>query len=171
MKVALNITTERLKLRPIAAEDFPHWRDFYATDHSRFVGGPKDEEAAWRKMTEFLGHWPLAGFGYYSIETHGGDYVGRVGLDQAIGWPEPELGWALLPAAVGNGYATEAATAVLADTWSALRPANVVSFIAAGNVASERVAERLGASREAPPRYACPFEGHDIFLHQTPVAA
>ena len=30
--------------------------------------------------------------------------------------PEPELGWALLPAAVGNGYATEAAAALVATS-------------------------------------------------------
>jgi RimJ/RimL family protein N-acetyltransferase len=58
---------------------------------------------------------------------------------------QPELGWALVRACWGNGYATEAARAV--REWSRRERGigRLISLIAPGNVRSQRVAERLGA--------------------------
>jgi RimJ/RimL family protein N-acetyltransferase len=53
----------------------------------------------------------------------------------------PELGWTLLPEQRGRGYATEAAAAVRA--W--YDGNRLISLIAADNLPSQRVAERLGA--------------------------
>ena len=54
----------------------------------------------------------------------------------------PELGWALARDHWGHGYATEAALAV--REW--LHEPRVISLIASGNVRSQGVAERLGAT-------------------------
>lgn len=150
-------------MRPIAPEDFPNWRDFYASDHSHFVGGPKTAEDAWWKFVQFLGHWTMTGFGYWSVATTDGAYLGRVGLEQAIGWPEAELGWSFLPSAVGNGYATEAAEAVLKRERKRLDLKSVVSFIHPDNIASIRVAERLGAKRDDATKAA--YADHLVYRH------
>jgi RimJ/RimL family protein N-acetyltransferase len=59
---------------------------------------------------------------------------------------QPELGWALIRAHWGHGYATEAAAAI--RSWACERRAidRLVSLISPDNIRSERVAERLGAT-------------------------
>ena len=150
-------------MRPIAPEDFPYWRDFYASEHSQFVGGPKPEEDAWWKVSQFIGHWAMTGFGYWSVETKTGDYLGRVGLEQPIGWPEPELGWSFLPEAGGKGYATEAALAVRAYERARLDASEVISYVHYDNVASARVAERMGAQIDKKTQAAWP--DHHVYRH------
>jgi RimJ/RimL family protein N-acetyltransferase len=48
----------------------------------------------------------------------------------------------------GRGYATEAAQCARAHAFGVLGWSTAVSYIAAENVASKRVAARLGASRD-----------------------
>ena len=58
---------------------------------------------------------------------------------------QPELGWALIRAHRGHGYATEAAAAIRDWAYECRSVDRLVSLISPGNVASQRVAERLGA--------------------------
>jgi RimJ/RimL family protein N-acetyltransferase len=75
--------------------------------------------------------------------------IGRAGLWQPDGWPGLELAWALAPEAWGSGYATEAARAARDWAREELGVEELISIIAVDNVASRRVAERLGmAARE-----------------------
>ena len=59
---------------------------------------------------------------------------------------QPELGWALARAHWGAGYATEAAHAVRAWAREERHIRQLISLISPENVASQRVAERLGAT-------------------------
>ena len=58
---------------------------------------------------------------------------------------QPELGWALIRAHWGHGYATEAAAAIRAWARESRSIDRLVSLISPDNVRSQRVAERLGA--------------------------
>ena len=58
---------------------------------------------------------------------------------------QPELGWALIRAYWGHGYATEAAAAIRDWAREALSIDGLVSLISPDNIRSQRVAERLGA--------------------------
>jgi RimJ/RimL family protein N-acetyltransferase len=60
---------------------------------------------------------------------------------------EPELGYITLPEHAGQGYATEAARA--ARDWGLRLLPTLVSYVDPKNQASDRVAERLGAVRDA----------------------
>lgn len=113
----------------------------------------------------------MRGFGYWSVETKEGTYCGRVGLEQPHEWPEPELGWSFLPSATGKGYATEAAQAVLDDAKATLKPKAVVSFVHKDNIASIKVAERMGATADAKSGYDCPYPEHLIYRHPMGCAA
>jgi RimJ/RimL family protein N-acetyltransferase len=63
------------------------------------------------------------------------------------GTPEDiEIGWHLHPRAWGRGYATAAASAVLADAWAAGIP-RVVAVTNPANAASQHVCARLGMRR------------------------
>jgi RimJ/RimL family protein N-acetyltransferase len=143
------LDTPRLTMRPPVDADHAPLCAFYGTDHARFVGGPLTPELAWRALAQEVGHWHLRGFGRWSlIEKATGDWIGISGLWHPVGFPEPELGWDLLPEATGRGFATEAALAARAHAYETLGWSTLISLVADGNDASARVARRLGAERD-----------------------
>ena len=66
--------------------------------------------------------------------------------------PAGELGYWLLPEARGRGLAYAAVRLMMASVVAGAGLRSVVLDIEAGNLASERLAERLGAERRAPTR-------------------
>jgi RimJ/RimL family protein N-acetyltransferase len=113
----------------------------------RFLGGgkPVSRIEAWRNMAMIVGHWHLRGYGMWAVEEReSGELVGRVGCWRPEGWPGIEVGWTLRRAYWGRGYATEAARASLDYGFEKLNLTRIISLIAPDNVASIRVAERLG---------------------------
>lgn len=140
------LRTERLTLRGWRESDLDAYADLMSDERSRFVGGPMGREDAWRKMAAIAGHWMLRGFGTFAIEAHADNrFCGYCGPWFPYGFPEPEIGWAVAPAEEGKGIATEAARAALAFAFHTLGWQTAASFIAAENISSIRVAERLGA--------------------------
>jgi RimJ/RimL family protein N-acetyltransferase len=115
----------------------------------RFIGGgpaPTREEA-WRHMAMLAGIWTLRGYGHWAIEAKdSGRLVGRAGVWFPEGWPEIEAGWVIGREHWGSGYATEAGRAALQQAFATLGVAHVISLIDAENVASRRVAEKLGGT-------------------------
>jgi len=102
--------------------------------------------------------WMTDGIGPFLLETANGQVIGQAGLMifDTRGWTpsawstagpyaQPELGWSLLPAHWGQGYATEAAVAIREWAYTSRSIGRLVSLITAENVRSQRVAERLGA--------------------------
>jgi RimJ/RimL family protein N-acetyltransferase len=144
------LETQRLVLRPWRETDIDGYAELCADESARFIGGQCGREDAWRRMAAFVGHWTLRGHGLWAIEEKAGArFLGFCGLWYPLGWPEREMGWALLPGARGRGYATEAAFAARKVAYDALGWPTLVSFIASENEPSRRVAERLGARFEA----------------------
>lgn len=144
------LETERLILRAIDPErDFEPWAAFHAdAAATRYVGGPLDRPNAWRKMCTTIGHWCVRGFGFFSLEEKSsGHWVGRVGGHYPEGWPDREIGWMIVPAAWGKGYAPEAAAAAMDWVFEELGWERAVHLIDADNAASVRVAEKLGSRR------------------------
>ena len=139
--------TTRLRLRRVDDGDLPGFIDLYANPvTARFVGGLCNDEDAWRRMATIVGHVALRGYGPWALEEQTtGVFVGYCGPWNPHGWPEPEIAWALRSAFHGRGYATEAARAALAFAYEILNWDTAVSCIALDNLASIRVAERLGA--------------------------
>jgi RimJ/RimL family protein N-acetyltransferase len=140
------LETERLLLREWRDEDL----DAYAAmaqdpEVVRYLGEPQDRAASWRGMALHAGHWALRGYGNWALQRTGdGELLGRVGLWRPEGWLGLELGWQLARHARGQGYATEAARAVIAWAWAELGATELISLIRPENVRSARVAERLG---------------------------
>lgn len=144
------LESERLRLRPWRGDDLDAFAVFTADSAStRFVGGTFSRDDTWRRIAMFLGHWELRGFGNWAIEEKAtGELVGYGGLWRPEGWPEPELMWGLITRYQGRGYATEAAGCARAFAYETLRWPTIVSYIAAENTPSRKVAERLGATRD-----------------------
>jgi RimJ/RimL family protein N-acetyltransferase len=100
-------------------------------------------------MAAFAGQWILRGYGSWAVEEKAsGRFVGYTGLWYPEGWPEPEIHWGLMQPFHGRGYATEAARRARDFAYRELRWRTAVSCIGPENVASRRVALRLGATLE-----------------------
>ena len=143
------LATDRLTLRAPTEADFPPLCEFYASDHSKFVGGPLTPELTWRALACEIGHWALRGYGRWAVEvTDTAEFIGIIGLWMPNGWPEVELGWDLMPSATGKGYATEAAFAARAYAYDTLGWTTLTSFVSPANTKSAAVAKRMGAVYE-----------------------
>ncbi len=149
---APRLETERLLLRETRAEDFDDCVRLWADESVvRHIGGtPSTPTDSWARMLRFPGLWALLGYGYWSLVTKGGDFVGQVGvadfkrnLSVDIAGV-PETGWVLSPDHHGKGYATEAMRAVLAWMDTHLEAPRSCCLIAPENGPSIRVADKLG---------------------------
>lgn len=155
------LDTERLILRPPLPADFEPWAGLLADEEAaRHIGGVRERAEAWRALLTMAGSWSIQGFGMFSVvERASGDWIGRVGPWRPLGWPGPEVGWALVPSRWGRGLAREAATAAIDWAFDALGWDEVVHVIAPGNAASRRLAGRLGSSNRGPARLPAPHAG------------
>ncbi|MEL6225493.1 MAG: GNAT family N-acetyltransferase, partial [Pseudomonadota bacterium] len=122
--------TERLILRPLAADDFASFEAFLASERSEKMGGPYDARSAWGIFCHEVALWQLYGFGGLSIDLSAtGDNVGIVEINYGPIFPEPELGWQLYEQHEGNGYATEAARALRDWAFRERKLKTLVSYI------------------------------------------
>lgn len=93
------------------------------------------------------------GFGLWALELRStGAFAGFTGLAvpgfEAAFTPAVEIGWRLPRSAWGQGYATEAARAVLGFAFGDIGLAEVVSFTSTVNERSEAVMRRLGMAHD-----------------------
>jgi ribosomal-protein-alanine N-acetyltransferase len=132
-----------------------------------------DRGAAEDRFRSWDSHWERHGFGYWTVrrsDALNGEPLGFCGLKEMElhGRPVLNLFYRLDPAAWGNGFATEAATAVV--TWAAMnRPGRpLIARVRPGNVASLRVATHAGLER-APELDTAGEDGLDwIFARNWP---
>jgi RimJ/RimL family protein N-acetyltransferase len=158
------LETPRLRLRAPRVEDFGAWAAITTTERGAHMGGPVDREEAWLDFAQYVAGWLLHGHGLWSVEARdGGALLGFVLVGLEPGDREPELGFLLLPAAEGRGYAAEAAQAAQGFAFETLGRETLVSYVDPANRRSARLAERLGARLDPEPvdgaqvwRYARP---------------
>ena len=152
-------TTDRLVLREWtdAPTDLARFFDIYSReDVMRWLGGGAGRllepgQAAERVATWRQRYAPYAGrYGLWAIEVRDtGTVVGSVllkplpGADGNTPTDDIEVGWHLHPDSWGNGYATEAARAVLAREFATGNRA-VYAVVTPGNERSIAVCRRLG---------------------------
>lgn len=146
------LETERLVLRGWNEDsDFAAYAALTAEEQvMRYLGGrPYSPTEAWRHMAMLVGHWHLRGYSHWAVEEKAsGEFVGRIGFMNPVGWPGFELGWAIARSRWGRGYAPEGARAALRWARDRLKVRHVISCIQADNRNSIRVAEKIGERRE-----------------------
>ena len=138
------IETERLTLRPLSRDDVEAWTRFMTDGDARaglHTPNPVSAEDAAAGLDRFVGGAEM----YALVVRESGETAGFVGfIPRQMDWgDELELGWMLLPAYRGLGYATEAARAL-----HATKDRRIISLIRSDNIASQSVALRVGAERE-----------------------
>ncbi|MBD8872501.1 GNAT family N-acetyltransferase [Rhodanobacter sp. DHB23] len=160
----IRIETERLILRPPQAGDFAGWAAFFADpEATRHMGGPRSEPLAWRHFLMMVGAWNIQGASSFSlIDKRSGQWLGWSGPWDPPGWPGREVGWSLVRAAWGHGYATEAATAVVDWVFRTLGWDEVIHLVTPDNHPSQGVARRLGSGVLRCIEMSEPFSGEVV---------
>jgi RimJ/RimL family protein N-acetyltransferase len=143
------IRTRRLVLREARAEDRSTFLDLFSSPQVyAFLGGARPRDELAREMPSI----PARRAGAFVVERHGG-MIGLVTFDRrdvdrpgraSSAGGDVELSYELLPAAWGHGYATEACEAALRWASTALPGEPVVLCTQEKNIASRRVASKLG---------------------------
>jgi RimJ/RimL family protein N-acetyltransferase len=151
------LETERLLLRPMVPEDVdPLLRIF--TDPlvmAAFDAEPFERGQMQRWVQRNLDHQERHGYGLFSvILRESGELIGDCGLEEMEldGLSAPvaaaELGYDFRSDYWNRGLATEAASAVRDYAFGVLTLPCLISLIRQGNLASRRVAERIGMRHE-----------------------
>ena len=165
------LETPRLRLREVALSDAafflallndPSW---LANIGDRGVRSGADAEAYIR--SNIRAHHERHGYGMYAVELNSAARpIGLCGLVRREFLPGPDLGVALLPAFVGQGYASEAAREVMRHAQRTLGIARLYAIVKHGNHRSIRMLERLAFSFERP--LPLPSEaGVDLYVRDT----
>jgi RimJ/RimL family protein N-acetyltransferase len=140
--------TERLELRPLCADDIERVTRLAADPRVMApLGGPRSapESRAW--LDRQLAHIDEHGYGRYAV-TRDAEFVGCVGLlrddfDRGL-VPGIEVAWHLVFAHWRQGYATEAARAVIDQGFTHFDLSEVTAVTSVDNLRSRRVMDRLG---------------------------
>ncbi|AIF67923.1 GNAT family N-acetyltransferase [Terribacillus saccharophilus] len=145
------IETNRLLIRPYTIEDM-HFLESLVSDPQvvRFIGNgkPRTKEGARLFFNWNLSHMKedqLFGL-QVLVEKTSGDLIGHAGLvpQEVDGVTEIEVGYWIAPAYWGMGFATEAAAAFRDIAFERLNEDRIIALIYPDNIASCRVAEKLG---------------------------
>jgi RimJ/RimL family protein N-acetyltransferase len=152
------LRTSRLLLRRWVARDEAEMaRINRDPEVARYLNRPVDDAAVAAFYGLMVDHWRVRGYGPWAIESlesgHEGQFLGFAGLAHlppflAAAGTAPELGWRLDPAHWGRGLATEAAIAARDDAFDRLGLPELISIIHPQNVRSQRVATKLGLTRQ-----------------------
>jgi RimJ/RimL family protein N-acetyltransferase len=140
------IRTERLSLRGSQARDRETFIELLASPEVHtYLGGPRPRDELERELPKAPEQWP----GSFVVELDGA-MVGHILLRRAPQQHRPaavgkaDLGYLFLPRAWGFGYAAEACAAAL-DWFDGVLPGEpVVLATQTANVASMRLAAKLG---------------------------
>lgn len=147
MKILGEIETVRLNLRAIVASDWPAIFAYMSDPRvTAFLPqGLLDEEASRAFALKHSGDEAEA---VAVVEKESGKMIGHMPFHRWFAPQTYEIGWAIGHAQQGKGYATEAGRALLAHAFQALKAHRVIATCQPENIASWRVAEKLGLRRE-----------------------
>jgi RimJ/RimL family protein N-acetyltransferase len=114
-----------------------------------YYPAPKSRDEALRWIEWNQRNYVEHGYGLWIVETLAGEFLGDCGLtwQEVNGRQELEVGYHMRPAVQGQGFATEAAAACRDYAASRLGASRLVAITHPKNVASQRVAEKIGMQK------------------------
>jgi RimJ/RimL family protein N-acetyltransferase len=143
------LETPRLWLRTMQPDDVDALLDIFSDPKVMAAFGvpPFDRDRMMRWVQRNLDHQDTHGYGLFSVilKTNG-PLIGDCGLElmEVDGTQVAELGYDFRSDYWNQGYATEAARAVRDYAFHELGLPRLISLVRVGNMASRRVAEKIG---------------------------
>lgn len=166
------IQTVRLKLREVNLNDLQNIFQLHLlpeTDQFNTMGIPEDISA----IERMLGDWTLRqkedprSEYIFVIEDLEGGFIGLIGMVNIHRkFQSGEIWYKLHVNYWGRGFATEAVKGILQFGFKTLNLHRIEAGCAIGNVASCRVLEKAGFTREGGKRKALPIRGEWVDNHE-----
>lgn len=152
------LQTERLALRRPSTLDLGPYTQYCQSDRTKYVGGPFSDVQAFEKLASMIGHWELRGFGRFVFtERETGRALGHIGALQLDPASPPEFTWTIWRGEdERKGFAFEAARVYKTYAEKQLGFTVMLVRILRDNLASRRLAERLGGVLDedaTPPKW------------------
>ncbi len=143
------LETERLLLRKLDVTDAPFiLRLLNEPSFLRFIGDKSVRTL--ENARQYLLNGPIAsyethGFGLYLVTLKAnGESMGMCGLLKRDSLPDPDIGFAFVPEFWNQGYALEAASAVMDYAKDVLKLPRILAITDKDNDASGRLLEKIG---------------------------
>jgi RimJ/RimL family protein N-acetyltransferase len=162
------LTTNRLLLRKLTFDDAPFVFDLVNDPlWIRFIG-----DRGVRTLDDARGYieqgpmtmYAREGFGLYLVELQvSHSPIGLCGLIRRAGLQDVDIGYAFAEPFRGQGYAYEAAAAVIRSAKDVTKLTRVVAIVSPDNVASIKLLEKLGMHFEHTVRL--PDDEDDVKLY------
>jgi RimJ/RimL family protein N-acetyltransferase len=152
--VTIILETERLVLRHQVPSDLNDlWALYCDPEITKYIpDAPRTREEASEELEWHMnGHPRNSELGLWAtIHKESGKFIGRCGLLpwEIEGQQEVEVAYTITRDYWGQGLATEAAEAILRYGFEHLHLVRLVSLIEPENIASQKVAEKIGMSFE-----------------------
>jgi RimJ/RimL family protein N-acetyltransferase len=147
-----SLFTSRLRLREWHPEDVDAVVAIKTdAENWRFIGNgePRTLETAGTVLLEFQHEWRTHGIGRWAVEEQAaGEIIGDCGI--VVSARGPQLAYMIGRSRWGQGFATEAARAVLLYVFNTLEWRAVFASTHTQNIASRRVLEKLGFCHAQP---------------------
>lgn len=166
------IETPRLILRPWSDDDLGGLRELtHRPEVMRHIGArvTLTGEQTEQEHAAKLAHWHEHGFGAWAAARRDtNEWIGYAVLQHPrpdvveLQPSEVEIGWLLLPFAWGQGYATEAARALIKEGFQRLELDRIVARYQPANTASGLIMEKIGMRFE---RNAVDRHGNSIRVY------
>jgi|HubBroStandDraft_3_1064219.scaffolds.fasta_scaffold499689_1 RimJ/RimL family protein N-acetyltransferase len=167
------LQTERLILRRLSTDDAafiltllnePSWLQFIGDKGIRAL-----DDARNYILQGPLQMYARLGFGLWLVELKAGNIpIGLCGLIKRDSLGDVDIGFAFLPHYWRQGYAFESAAATLSHGASEFGLRRLVAIVSPGNVASERLLEKLGFSFERMIRLAADADAIKLYTRSLP---
>jgi RimJ/RimL family protein N-acetyltransferase len=145
-----NISTERLHLAPFA---LGHTDALFAMNSNpnvmRYLGNPQTRDETVAGIARVQARWEIFGYAWWTIFLKGTDTIIGAACLQNLAHKEGaplEIGWRLMPAYQGHGYATEAGQAAMDFGFERIGVDYLCAVANPENIASQKVMQRLGMS-------------------------
>ena len=139
------IQTARGVLRSWTLDDLADFHAIWGDPDVIWWGHDPDVGASRERLLRVLSERDQAGTGWFAVEIEAGEVAGNVMVKRADSVPgEVEIGWHFARAYQGQGFATEAAVALLDWAFATGDHQEIIAPIVPDNAPSQRVAAKLG---------------------------
>ncbi len=162
----MNLSTSRLILKEITWDDMEaihHLHSFPEVDEFNTIGIPKDIEETEKLMRpdiEGQGKSPQKSYAWKIVTKKEQKFIGLAGY--ILSHDKFKLGtiyYKFLPTEWGKGYGTEVSKKLIKTGFETFRLHKVEAGVATGNIASVKVLEKSGMTREGLRRKILPIRG------------
>ncbi len=161
----MKIETDRLIIRKYTRNDAPFIYQLMNSEGwlknigDRYINSVQEAEDYLLK--NYLSSYRKQGFGPYSVSLKDGTPIGSAGLYKRDNLDYPDIGFAFLSEFVNQGYAFEAANAVMKYASEELGIRKIVGFTLPNNAPSIKLLKKLGLSEIGTYSYE---EGEELLL-------